>query len=47
MFKSTAQKTPSGNYNVAGSCEKGHTSYKKQGDNSTPYKCPYCGHKVH
>lgn len=47
MFKVTAEKTPTGNYSVAGTCEKGHTSYKKVGDSNSEYKCPYCGRKVH
>lgn len=47
MFKATAEPTPKGNYNVAGKCDKGHTSFKKAGDNSTSYKCPHCGRKVY
>ena len=45
MFKTEAQKTPSGNYDVQATCSKGHTSYKKRGDSAT-YKCPYCGNDV-
>lgn len=47
MFKSTAELKPTGNYNVPGKCDKGHVSYKKAADTSTPYKCPVCGGKVH
>lgn len=46
MFKAEAKKTQQGNYNVAGTCRNGHTSFKKAGDTSTAYKCPYCGHDV-
>lgn len=46
MFKADAKKIREGNYNVAGTCRKGHTSYKKAGDATTAYKCPYCGHEV-
>lgn len=42
FFKTEAKKSPEGNYNVATSCAKGHTGYKKAGDPNT-YKCPYCG----
>lgn len=45
MFKTEAQKTASGSYTVQGTCQKGHTSFKKQGDRN-PYKCPYCGYDV-
>lgn len=47
FFKVTASKTPHGSYNVASSCDKGHTSFKKQGDKSSEYKCPYCGRRVY
>ena len=47
MFRATAKERPQGNYNVPSSCTKGHVVFKKAGDKSTPYKCPYCGHKVH
>ena len=46
LFKVTAKKKIEGNYNVEGSCRNGHTSYKKAGDTSSEYKCPYCGHPV-
>lgn len=46
MYKTEAMKTPSGNYNVQGTCDKQHTSFKKAGDRNT-YKCPYCGHDVY
>lgn len=46
MFKVTAEKTPKGNVSLAASCTKGHTVYKKVGDRSSEYKCPYCGSKV-
>ena len=46
MFKVEAKKTSQGNYNVATTCQKGHTSYKKSGDSSSAYKCPYCGYDV-
>ena len=45
MFKTEAKKVSSGNYDVQGTCSKGHTSFKKRGDSKT-YKCPYCGHDV-
>lgn len=47
MFKVEAKRTQEGNYNVHASCEKGHTCFKKAGDNSSQYKCPYCGHNVY
>ena len=46
MFKVEAKKTSQGNYNIQSTCAKGHTSYKKDGDRSSAYKCPYCGHDV-
>lgn len=46
MFRTTAYKVPTGDYRVAGTCVKGHTSYKKYGDRN-PYKCPYCSFDVH
>lgn len=46
MFKVEAKKTSQGNYNVQSTCTKGHTSFKKDGDRSSAYKCPYCGHDV-
>jgi PHP family Zn ribbon phosphoesterase len=46
MFKVEAKRTQQGNYNVATTCPKGHTSYKKAGDTSNKYKCPYCGFEV-
>lgn len=42
MFKTEAKKTSQGDYNVATTCQKGHTGYKKPGGSGT-YKCPYCG----
>lgn len=42
LFKVTAKKRPEGWYRVAATCAKGHTSYKKEGDTSSEYKCPYC-----
>lgn len=45
MFKTEAQKTASGNYDVQATCAKGHTCFKKRGDRDT-YKCPYCGNDV-
>jgi len=46
MFKVEAKSRPEGNYRTAGRCVQGHTSYKKDGDNSSAYKCPNCGHDV-
>lgn len=46
MFRVEAEKTPRGNYNVAATCSKGHTAYKKAGDTSNKYRCPYCGHDM-
>ncbi len=46
MFKAEAKKRSEGNYNVQGSCSQGHTVFKKAGDSSTAYKCPYCGRDV-
>lgn len=46
MFKAEAKKSREGNYNVEASCSKGHKSFKKAGDSSSQYKCPYCGHDV-
>lgn len=46
FFKVEAKRTSQGNYNVAGTCDNGHTSYKKAGDTSSEYKCPYCGRIV-
>jgi PHP family Zn ribbon phosphoesterase len=46
MFKVEAKRTQQGNYNVATTCQKGHTSYKKAGDTSNKYKCPYCGFEL-
>jgi len=45
VFKTEAQKTASGNYDVQATCTKGHTCFKKRGDRDT-YKCPYCGNDV-
>lgn len=45
MFKTEAEKSPHGNFDVATSCNKGHTGYKKRGDKET-YKCPYCGNDM-
>ena len=47
MFKVEAKRTPEGSYNVAASCSKGHTSFKKSGDHSSAYKCPFCGSDVY
>lgn len=46
FFKVEAKKVSEGNYNVAATCPKGHTCYKKAGDTSSEYKCPYCGYDV-
>lgn len=46
FFKATAKKSPEGNYNIATTCPKGHTSYKKQGGTSNEYVCPHCGYQV-
>lgn len=46
MFKVEAKRTSEGSYNVATTCSKSHTSYKKSGDTSSSYKCPYCGNDV-
>lgn len=45
MFRTKAEKTSRGNYNVATTCQKGHTSFKKAGG-SGPWECPYCGLEV-
>lgn len=42
MFKTKAEKTAHGSWNVESTCPKGHTSYRKQGTGGT-YECPYCG----
>lgn len=42
MFKTEAEKSPRGNYNIATTCTNGHTGYKKA-DSSGQWKCPYCG----
>lgn len=47
FFKVEAQKRPSGWWTIAATCAKGHTSYKKQGDTKSEYKCPYCGSALH
>lgn len=46
MFKVEGMKTSNGNYNIQATCPKGHTCFKKSGDSSSAYKCPYCGHDV-
>lgn len=43
FFKVEAKQSPEGWYTVAARCPKGHTSYKKQGDTASEYKCPQCG----
>lgn len=43
MFKVEAKKTQQGNYSIATTCPNGHTGFKKAGDSSSAYKCPYCG----
>lgn len=45
VFKTKAEKTSSGNFNIQATCPKGHTCFKKAGDRN-PYECPYCGHEV-
>ena len=39
-FKTEGKTSKTGNYDVEQRCDKGHTFYKKRGDNQ-PYKCPY------
>jgi len=46
MFKVETKRSPEGNYNVATTCPKGHTTFKKAGDTTSAYKCSYCGHNV-
>ena len=46
MFKVEAKRSQEGNYNVAATCKKGHTCFKKAGDHSSSYKCPYFGSDV-
>jgi hypothetical protein len=45
VFKTEALKSANGNFDVQGTCPKGHTVFKKRGDFNA-YKCPYCGHDV-
>lgn len=47
MFKVEAKRTQEGNYNVAASCSKGHTCFKKAGDTTSAYKCPFCSGDVY
>jgi len=42
MFRTAAEKTPRGDYNVATTCAKGHTGYRKA-TSPGEWKCPYCG----
>ena len=48
LFKVEGKKLRTGNYGTEGTCAKGHTVFKKDGDTSSQYKCPYdkCGHDV-
>ncbi|GAA3879413.1 hypothetical protein [Tessaracoccus defluvii] len=46
MFKVETKRSPEGNYTVATTCPKGHTTFKKVGDTSSAYKCSYCGYDV-
>jgi len=46
FFKVETKKQPEGWYTVATTCRNGHTTYKKQGDTSSEYKCAYCGYVV-
>lgn len=46
MFKTDASKTKTGNWQLEGSCNKGHTVFKDQMHPKGPYKCPYCGGDV-
>lgn len=43
FFKVAAKKTLQPPYTVQATCKNGHTSFKKAGDNSSEYVCPYCG----
>ena len=42
MFRTAAEKTTRGDYNVATTCAKGHTGYRKA-TSPGEWKCPYCG----
>lgn len=40
-FKTKGETIARGNYDVAATCQKGHTFYIKRGDKAGDYECPY------
>lgn len=39
FFKTDSKETPGGNYDVAVTCGRGHTTYIKRGDRPSDYRC--------
>jgi hypothetical protein len=47
MFKTEAEKTQHGDWQLKATCSKGHTVFKNQFHTNDSYKCPYCGYDVY